>query len=120
MTGEPSAMPGQYEEFAKQLGEVQEAYDALVRAAERYRDLAADERAREKGKPDANPKRAGLFQRAVLEAEDLVRVLETGGIDALIRMVDRLEMIRAAYEPHGMIRIGMIHGEAFPHHMEEA
>lgn len=41
-------------------------------------------------------------------------------IDALIRMVDRLEMIRAAYEPHGMIRIGMIHEEAFPHHTEEA
>lgn len=113
-------MPGRFEEFAKQLDAVQEAYDALVRAAEIYRDLAAEEKAREEAKMDANPKRAGLFNRAVLETEDLIRVLETGGIDAVIRMVDRLEMIRAAYEPDGMIRIGMIHEATFTHHTEEA
>ncbi len=102
-------MPPRFEDFAEQLERVQQAFEGLIRAAEVYRDLAAEERSGEEAKVDANPKRAGLFNRAVLETEDLIRVLETGGIDALVRMVDRLEMIRAAYESDGMIRIGMIH-----------
>lgn len=107
-------MAGRYEEFSGQLRAVQDAFDALIRAAETYRDLAAEEKAREEGSASANPKRAGLFNRAVLETEDLIHVLETGSIDALVRMVDRLEMLKAAYDPDGMVRIGMIHDGANP------
>ena len=101
-------MTERYEGFARQLDQVQEAYDVLVRAAERYREMCAGEMDREEAKPDANPKRAGLFHRAVLETEDLLGALDTRVIDGLVRMVDRLEMVRAAYEPGGMARIGMI------------
>ena len=41
------------------------------------------------------------------ETEDLLEALDTRAIDGPVRMVDRVEMIRAALEPNGMVRVGM-------------
>lgn len=83
-----------YERARAQAAELETAFYAALEAADRYAALMATLTAEEEAKGEPNAELVRRFAHQRRETQELVAALEGGALEALLRILDRILMIK--------------------------